>query len=127
MLQQRPSATKINNNNLNINKKIFIKSARTCAREGDIEPPPGMPRSEDEAVAMGELAGIPATFIKEKAYPRILSIGYMEGKTQIRNFGQWAKLYYGNWINSQNKNKKEHEPEKKYKNYMFDDKPLPRL
>ncbi len=125
-----------NNNEININKninnKIFINSAsardaRACAREGEIEPPPGMPKSEEEAVAMAEAAGVPESFTREKAYPRILSVGYMEGKTQIRNFGQWAKLYYGNWINNQKRNQKENKPEKKIKSYMFDDKPLPRL
>lgn len=118
-----------NNNKININKninnKIFINNA--CAREGEIEPPLGMPKSEEEAVAMAEAAGVPESFTREKAYPRILSVGYMEGKTQIRNFGQWAKLYYGNWINNQKRNQKENKPEKKIKSYMFDDKPLPRL
>jgi len=89
-----------------------------------IEPPPGMPRSEDDAIAMAELAGVPADFIRERAYPKILSIGFREGNTLIRHFGQWAKLYYCNW---QNKEKRNQKFEKK-DNYMYNSKiKLPEL
>lgn len=89
-----------------------------------IEPPPGMPKNEDEAVAMAEMAGVPADFVRERAYPKIISIGYRDGNTTIRHFGQWAKLYYCNW---QNKEKRNQKFEKK-DSYMYNSKiKLPEL
>ena len=60
-----------------------------------------MPRTEEEAVSMAGLAGVPAEFVREKAYPKILSVGFRDGNTVIRNFGAWAKLYHGNAKNAQ--------------------------
>jgi hypothetical protein len=83
-----------------------------------------MPKNEDEAVAMAEMAGVPAEFTKEKAYPKILSIGFREGNTIIRHFGQWAKFYFSNW---QNKEKRNQKFEKK-DDYMYNSKiKLPEL
>ncbi|MCK9316571.1 MAG: YdaU family protein [Verrucomicrobia bacterium] len=115
---------------LDIYNTLSIAQAR-ATEQGDveangftIEPPPGMPRSEDDAIAMAELAGVPADFIRERAYPKILSIGFREGNTLIRHFGQWAKLYYCNW---QNKEKRNQKFEKK-DNYMYNSKiKLPEL
>ena len=115
-----------------INTSLSIAPARTNGyRNGEveasgyaIEPPPGMPKNEDEAVAMAEMAGVPAEFTKEKAYPKILSIGFREGNTIIRHFGQWAKFYYSNW---QNKEKRNQKFEKK-DDYMYNSKiKLPEL
>lgn len=115
-----------------INTSLKIAPARTNGyRNGEveasgyaIEPPPGMPKNEDEAVAMAEMAGVPAEFTKEKAYPKILSIGFREGNTIIRHFGQWAKFYFSNW---QNKEKRNQKFEKK-DDYMYNSKiKLPEL
>lgn len=93
-----------------------------------IEPPPGMPKNEDEAVAMAEMAGVPAEFTKEKAYPKILSIGFREGNTIIRHFGQWAKLYYSNWLNQEKRHQKTTQPFERKDNYMYNSKiKLPEL
>lgn len=81
--------------------------AREAKKQGEelpdchIEPPSGMPKSLEEAITMAEMAGVPAEFVREKAYPKILSVGFRDGNTVIRNFGAWAKLYYCNWLNSQ--------------------------
>lgn len=81
--------------------------AREAKKQGEelpdchIEPPSGMPKSLEEAITMAEMAGVPAEFVREKAYPKILSVGFRDGNTVIRNFGAWAKLYFGNWKQSE--------------------------
>ena len=91
----------------NIDLPLPRVRAREAKKQGEelpdchIEPPSGMPRNEEEAVAMGEMAGVPGDFIRERAYPKILSVGFREGNTTIRHFGQWAKLYFGNWKQSE--------------------------
>ena len=97
-----------------------------------IEPPPGMPRNEDDAIAMAELAGVPSDFIRERAYPKILSIGFRDGNTTIRHFGQWAKLYYLNWINSKKRRevvgaKATANAAKRTDSYLFNDKKVKEL
>ena len=64
-----------------------------------IEPPPGMPKSLEEAITMAEMAGVPASFTTDFAYPKLLACGYRDGNNPIRNFGQWAKVYHSNWTN----------------------------
>ena len=100
-------------NKLELESELYINTSLSTAgahtnglKNGEtngyaIEPPPGMPRSEEEAVTMAELAGVPSEFVREKAYPKILSIGFRDGNTTIRHFGQWAKLYFGNWKQSE--------------------------
>ena len=82
-------------------KNESTEKTKTEESSCHIEPPPGMPRTEEEAIAMGEMAGVPAEFVREKAYPKILSVGFRDGNTVIRHFGQWAKLYHGNAKNAQ--------------------------
>jgi hypothetical protein len=119
-----------------INTSLSTAHARTNGhRSGDvetsgyaIEPPPGMPKNEDEAVAMAEMAGVPAEFTKEKAYPKILSVGFREGNTIIRHFGQWAKLYFSNWQNQEKRHQKTTQPFERKDNYMYNSKiKLPEL
>jgi len=64
-----------------------------------IEPPPGMPKSLEEAITMAEMAGVPASFTTDFAYPKLLACGYRDGNNPIRNFGQWTKVYHSNWQN----------------------------
>lgn len=93
-----------------------------------IEPPPGMPRNEEEAVAMGEMAGVPADFVRERAYPKIISIGFRDGNTTIRHFGQWAKLYFSNWQNQEKRHQKTTQPVERKDSYMYNSKiKLPEL
>ncbi|NCD10548.1 MAG: DUF1376 domain-containing protein, partial [Negativicutes bacterium] len=90
------------------NKKN-ITQAR--AREGSseeekngylIEPPPGMPKSLEEAISMGSLAGASESFVRDRAYPQALACGWMlDGNRTIRNFGAWAKLFEDNSKNAQ--------------------------
>lgn len=82
-------------------KNESTEKTKTEESSCHIEPPPGMPKTEEEAIAMAEMAGVPAEFVREKAYPKILSIGFRDGNTTIRHFGQWAKLYFGNWKQSE--------------------------
>lgn len=82
-------------------KNESTEKTKTEESSCHIEPPPGMPRTEEEAVSMAGLAGVPAEFVREKAYPKILSVGFRDGNTTIRHFGQWAKLYFGNWKQSE--------------------------
>jgi hypothetical protein len=93
-----------------------------------IEPPPGMPRNEDDAIAMAEMAGVPADFVRERAYPKIISIGFRDGNTTIRHFGQWAKLYFSNWQNQEKRHQKTTQPFERKDNYMYNSKiKLPEL
>lgn len=94
---------------LPIYNKKNITQAR--AREGSseeekngyaIEPPPGMPKSLEEAISMGALAGASETFVRDRAYPQALACGWMmDGNRTIRNFGAWAKLFEDNSKNAQ--------------------------
>ena len=79
--------------------------AREAKKQGEelpdchIEPPSGMPKSLEEAITMAEMAGVPANFTTNFAYPKLLACGYRDGNNPIRNFGQWAKVYHSNWTN----------------------------
>lgn len=79
--------------------------AREAKKQGEelpdchIEPPSGMPKSLEEAITMAEMAGVPASFTTDFAYPKLLACGYRDGNNPIRNFGQWAKVYHSNWTN----------------------------
>lgn len=79
--------------------------AREAEKQGEelpdchIEPPSGMPKSLEEAITMAEMAGVPASFTTDFAYPKLLACGYRDGNNPIRNFGQWAKVYHSNWTN----------------------------
>lgn len=67
-----------------------------------IEPPPGMPKSLEEAISMGSLAGASESFVRDRAYPQALACGWMlDGNCTIRNFGAWAKLFEDNSKNAQ--------------------------
>ncbi len=121
---------------LDINTSLSTAHARANGyRNGEveasgyaIEPPPGMPRNEEEAVAMAELAGVPADFVRERAYPKIISIGFREGNTIIRHFGQWAKLYFSNWQNQEKRHQKTTQPFERKDSYMYNSKiKLPEL
>ncbi len=93
-----------------------------------IEPPPGMPKSLEEAITMAEMAGVPASFTTDFAYPKLLACGYRDGNNPIRNFGQWTKVYHSNWTNlERHRNAEKAQRAKpqaiKSRGHLFDDTP----
>lgn len=108
--------------------------AREAKKQGEelpdcyIEPPSGMPKSLEEAITMAEMAGVPANFTTNFAYPKLLACGYRDGNNPIRNFGQWAKVYHSNWQNLEKRRDAEKaeraKPQAiKSRGHLFDDTP----
>lgn len=108
--------------------------AREAKKQGEelpdchIEPPSGMPKSLEEAITMAEMAGVPASFTADFAYPKLLACGYRDGNNPIRNFGQWAKVYHSNWTNlERHRNAEKAQRAKpqaiKSRGHLFDDTP----
>ncbi len=108
--------------------------AREAKKQGEelpdchIEPPSGMPKSLEEAITMAEMAGVPASFTTDFAYPKLLACGYRDGNNPIRNFGQWAKVYHSNWTNlERHRNAEKTQRAKpqaiKSRGHLFDDTP----
>ena len=108
--------------------------AREAKKQGEelpdchIEPPSGMPKSLEEAITMAEMAGVPASFTSDFAYPKLLACGYRDGNNPIRNFGQWAKVYHSNWTNlERHRNAEKAQRAKpqaiKSRGHLFDDTP----
>lgn len=108
--------------------------AREAKKQGEelpdchIEPPSGMPKSLEEAITMAEMAGVPANFTTNFAYPKLLACGYRDGNNPIRNFGQWAKVYHSNWTNlERHRNAEKAQRAKpqaiKSRGHLFDDTP----
>lgn len=108
--------------------------AREAEKQGEelpdchIEPPSGMPKSLEEAITMAEMAGVPASFTTDFAYPKLLACGYRDGNNPIRNFGQWAKVYHSNWTNlERHRNAEKAQRAKpqaiKSRGHLFDDTP----
>lgn len=62
---------------------------------GAVDPPPGWPRSERGAVAVGEVAGVPGEFSGRK-WNEAAGVGFVDwnGKA-IRSFGHWIKSEWG--------------------------------
>lgn len=115
--------------NKKINAGAKAEDAERNSSGCHIEPPPGMPKNVEDAIAMAALAGVPEGFVREKAYPQCLASGWMlDDKRIMRHFGQWAKFYYSNWQNKEKRHQKTTQPFERKDSYMYNSKiKLPEL
>lgn len=89
-----------------------------------------LPSNLQEAIDFCTGTGVPESFIRERAWPKMEAYGFMDQGNKITNWAKWVTLFWNASENARKRAEKEaadkekKQQKKRPDSYMYDDKPV---